>query len=197
MEGKDYGEEAFEEVPDKDYPLIYYLTAVAMQNFKIVLKTKDYILLNELNEKVAQWTARAEQITAEGGGENPEILEKLLAEHLPVPPEKYQMLTKHLRRVRWLKRLQELRTAEKVKLKSIETLAKEGSQLMVTDEKMLQDIAMVNEQLQKCREWSDEQNKSDLVSVTEIKRLLNLAKDSLKFALDDYIDLRNFHSDTC
>jgi len=37
------------------------------------------------------------------------------------------MLTKHLRRVRWLKRLQELRTAEKVKLKSIETLAKEGS----------------------------------------------------------------------
>jgi PLU-1-like protein len=30
MEGKDYGEEAFEEVPDKDYPLIHYLTAVAM-----------------------------------------------------------------------------------------------------------------------------------------------------------------------
>jgi hypothetical protein len=58
---------------------------------------------------------------------NPEILEKLLAEHLPVPPEKHQMLSKHLRRVRWLKRLQELRTAEKVKLKSIETLAKEGS----------------------------------------------------------------------
>lgn len=44
-----------------------------------------------------------------------------------MPPEKYQMLTKHLRRVRWLKRLQELKSAEKVKLKSIETLAKEGS----------------------------------------------------------------------
>jgi hypothetical protein len=58
---------------------------------------------------------------------NPETLEKLLSEHLPVPPEKHQTLTKHLRRVRWLKRLQELRTAEKVKLKSIETLAKEGA----------------------------------------------------------------------
>ena len=54
-------------------------------------------------------------------------MEKLLAEHLPVPPEKHQMLTKHLRRVKWLKRLQELRTAEKVKLKSIETLAREGA----------------------------------------------------------------------
>ena len=51
--------------------------------------------------------------------------------------------------------------------------------------------------MQKCREWSNEQNKSDLVSVSEIKRLLNLAKDSLKFALDDYVDLKNFYSDTC
>jgi hypothetical protein len=61
MEGKDYAdEEAVEEVPDKDYPLIHYLSNVAMSKFKILLNTKDYILLNELNEKVAQWTAKAD-----------------------------------------------------------------------------------------------------------------------------------------
>ena len=68
---------------------------------------------------------------------------------------------------------------------------------MVTDEKMLEDIAMVNDQLQKCREWSEHQNKSDLGSVGEINRLLNLAKGSLQFQLDDYVDLKNFHLDTC
>lgn len=68
---------------------------------------------------------------------------------------------------------------------------------MVTDDKMLEDFAMVNDQLQKCREWSEEQNKSDLGTVGEINRLLSLAKTTLKFELDDYVDLKNFHLDTC
>lgn len=68
---------------------------------------------------------------------------------------------------------------------------------MGTDDKMLEEIAMVNEQLQKCREWSDEQNKSDLGSIGEIQRLLDLGKECLRFELDDYVDLKNFHLDTC
>ncbi len=34
-------------------------------------------------------------------------------------------------------------------------------------------------------------------SIGEIKRLLKLGKESLKFELDDYVDLKNFHHDTC
>lgn len=75
---------------------------------------------------MTHWTARADEIILEELL-NPEPLERLLSEYLPVPLDKLQMLNKHLRRVKWLKRLQELRTAEKVKLKSIETLAKEGT----------------------------------------------------------------------
>jgi hypothetical protein len=36
-------------------------------------------------------------------------------------------------------------------------------------------------------------NKSDMGSAGEIRRLLELARDSLKFELDDLVDLRNFH----
>jgi hypothetical protein len=60
MEGKDYDDEMLEDIPDKDYSLIHYLTGVAIKDLKILLRTKDYLLLNELNEKVAQWTARFE-----------------------------------------------------------------------------------------------------------------------------------------
>ena len=60
MEGKYYDDEMLEDIPDKGYPLIHYLTGVAIKDLKILLRTKDYLLLNELNEKVAQWTARFE-----------------------------------------------------------------------------------------------------------------------------------------
>jgi hypothetical protein len=46
MEGKDYDDEILEDIPDKDYPLIHYLTGVAIKDLKILLRTKDYLLLN-------------------------------------------------------------------------------------------------------------------------------------------------------
>ena len=122
-------------------------------------------------------------------------LEKLIGEHLPVPPERQQILQKHLRRVKWLRRLQEVSNAEKVKLKTIETLAREGAQ--IGDSRLTAEVAMVNEQLARCKEWSEEQNKSSLESNGEIRRLLEIGQRTLKFELDDYVDLKNFYRDTC
>ena len=56
-----------------------------------------------------------------------EYIEKLLNENLPVPMQTLQMLNKTLKRLKWLKRLQEVNQAEKVKLKTIETLAKDAN----------------------------------------------------------------------
>ena len=54
-------------------------------------------------------------------------MEKLLAENLPVPTEKVVKLNKALRRAKWMKRFNEVRIAEKVKLKTLENLAKDSN----------------------------------------------------------------------
>jgi hypothetical protein len=50
-----------------------------------------------------------------------------LTEHLPVPPDRVIVLNKRLRRLRWMKRIIEVTQAEKVKLKTLETLAKDAN----------------------------------------------------------------------
>ena len=104
--------------------------------------------------------------------------------------------------MKWLRRLSELSAAERVKLKSLETLAKEGSALIasqqdVGDPQLREKVHLVNEQVGASKRWTDEQNKSDMASNTEIKRMLDLGHRTLKFVLDDFVDLKNFFSDTC
>jgi hypothetical protein len=47
------------------------------------------------------------------------------------------------------------------------------------------------------KRWTEEQNKSDMATNSEIKRMLELGHQILKFELDDFVDLKNFHRDTC
>jgi len=56
-----------------------------------------------------------------------ENIEKLLTEHLPVPDEKLSILNKRLRRLKWLRRHTEVTQADKVKLKTLESLAKDSN----------------------------------------------------------------------
>jgi hypothetical protein len=56
-----------------------------------------------------------------------EQIEKLLTENLPVPTDKVNLLSKRLKRLKWLRRLHEATTADKVKLKTLETLAKDSN----------------------------------------------------------------------
>lgn len=51
-------------------------------------------------------------------------------------------------------------------------------------------------QLPACREWSEKHASSDLNSDRDILVLLELGRAKLKFNLIDFVDLRNFHSDT-
>jgi hypothetical protein len=109
-----------------------------------------------------------------------------------------------VRRLRWTRRLEEVKRAERVKLKTLETLAKEGSALVGTmneqegvSEEMREDVRMVNLQVGECKRWTEEQNRSDMATNQEIKRMLDLGRDTLRFELDDFVDLKNFYSDTC
>lgn len=52
------------EVPDKDHHLLKYLTDVAQESFKILLSTKDYHLLHNLNAKVLSWNTQADSLLA-------------------------------------------------------------------------------------------------------------------------------------
>jgi hypothetical protein len=55
-----------------------------------------------------------------------EQLEKLQQENLPLPQGRPQQVSKILKRARWLRRFGELQSADRVKLKQIEALARDS-----------------------------------------------------------------------
>lgn len=61
-------------------------------------------------------------------------MEKLNSENLPLPVEKHNLVHKTLKKEKWLKRLLELQNAEKVKLKQLETLAKDSNSQDIQDD---------------------------------------------------------------
>lgn len=82
---------------------------------------------------VTSWIQRADDIKVNGDAMTQSVLveqlEKLTNENLPTPIDKHQALVKRYRRERWLKRLKELQVSEKVKLKQLESLAKDSNHL--------------------------------------------------------------------
>jgi hypothetical protein len=103
-------------------------------------------------------------------------------------------MVKRLRIERWSKRLLELKAAEKVKLKQLESLAKDSNHPDIQlDCKAAADL--LQQQLVKCRRWSELQSQADLNSNSDILKLLELGKANLEYNLCDFVDLRNFHQD--
>ena len=93
--------------------------------------TKDFEILRDLQGKVNLWLERSSALAGEEDSYESfaviELIDKLLTEHLPVPPDRVIVLNKRLRRLRWMKRIIEVTQAEKVKLKTLETLAKDAN----------------------------------------------------------------------
>ena len=104
---------------------------MAEQDFKILTLTKDFEILIELQGKVNLWLERSSGLAGEEDSYETfaiiDLIDKLLTEHLPVPPDRVIVLNKRLRRLRWMKRITEVTQAEKVKLKTLETLAKDAN----------------------------------------------------------------------
>ena len=94
-----------------------------------------------------------------------------------------------------MKRITEVTQAEKVKLKTLETLAKDANHQDIQENPECKAHAeKLQEQLQQCRIWSEDYAVTDINSQKDILRLLDSGK-SLKLNLDDYVDLRAFHHD--
>lgn len=90
----------------------------------------------------------------------------------------------------------ELKAQDKVKLKQLESLAKEAGNADIQEDPLCKEEAdQLQRQVALCRQWAEEQVKADLNSNKDIIRLLELGKATLRYNLGDFVDLRNFHQD--
>ena len=93
--------------------------------------TRDFEVLNQIFTRAQAWVDRFEEqmkaVESKGAHEVVEVFEKLQGEYLPVPQQKMGQVNKVLRRARWMKRFQELRAADRVKLKQLEAINRDSA----------------------------------------------------------------------
>lgn len=114
-----------------------------------------------------------------------------------MPQGRPQQVSKMLKRARWLRRFGELQSAERVKLKQIEALARDSQHADIQDhESCRSKVEWLQGQLIHCRVWDERHREGDLVNNQVILDLLELGKTTLKFRLGDFVELSLFHDDT-